>query len=246
MKHAPLFALLFTPTLAVAQDWGPVTVDPYYVPRAEVEFRADGGPSFDEGGDGYGVKAMARIMGPFVATGEYHSVSYDEASDYDRDDFRVGAGVVGASNSGLYTEYISSELGDGFGAHVRLAGGNERASLHAQLGFVQVEDQDRFYGGEINFGAAYQFTDLLGTFVDYRLTNFEGHDSDVQLKFRDLRVGVRLTFGGVASMPAEDDSVGVETVGEEPGPVEEPAELPADTAPANDPNVPEAAVPGGG
>lgn len=245
MKYAPLLALLFTPTLAVAQDWGPVTVDPYYVPRAEVEFRADGGPSSDDGGDGYGVKAMARVIGPFVATGEYHSVSYDDAPDFDRDDFRVGAGVVGAT-LGLLGEYISSELGDGFGAHVRLAGGNERASLHAQLGFVQVEDVDRFYGGELNFGAAYQFTDLLGTFVDYRLTNLEGHDSDVQLKFRDLRVGVRLTFGGVASMPAEDDSVGIENVGEEPSEVQQPEGLPDEAAPANDPSVPEAAVQGGG
>ena len=109
----------------------------------------------------------------------------------------------------------------------------ERLELYGQAGYVQVEDDERFGGFEFSLGGSYALFDVagfvLGAFADYRLTNLEGAESQLELKLRDTRVGVRLTFGGGGgSMPAEgEDGVGVEPVVEESSAEEPAAEEPA-------------------
>ena len=226
---ALLWATLFVPGVSLAQEFGvkDASLDAFYMPGANIEARQGGGGSFDETGSGYGVKALAHLSDLFMATGEYQTVSYD-IPGADRDDYRVGAGVGGASGSGLFAEYVSMETGDGFGVHGRLAGSmTSKLELYGQAGYVQVKDQERFGGFEFSVGGSYGILDLgsfiLGAFVDYRLTNLDASETGLQLKFRDTRVGVRLTFAGsVGSMPAEGDApVDVEPVAEPAA--EEPA-----------------------
>lgn len=229
MKGKLLVATCFLPVTALAQDLGAIqgTVDAFYLPNANVEIRErNTATHVDEKGDGYGAKAFLHLSDWLMGTAEYQTVSYDNLGDADRDDLRVGAGVGTASGSGLFGEYVSMEMGDGFGAHLRGAGMmGERLALHGQLGYVQVEDDERFGGFEFTVGGAYAILDMLGAFADYRLTNLEGSVSQRELKFRDLRVGVRYTFGGASDMPPEgEEPVGVEPV-EDGG--EAPAEEPA-------------------
>lgn len=232
MKGKVLVATLFLPASALAQDAGALqgTLDAFYLPNANVELRQRStGTSVDEGGTGYGVKGFAHLNDYLMGTAEYLSASYDEIDDADRTDYRVGVGYGGASGSGVFAEFVSTELGDGFGTHLRGAGMfGERLALYGQAGYVQVEDEDRFGGFEFTVGGAYSVLEMLGIFADYRLTNLEGRESQAELKFRDLRVGVRYAFGGGSGdMPAEgEEPVAVEPV------TDEGAEAPAaDEAP---------------
>lgn len=217
MKSKLLVATCFLPVTALAQDLGALqgTLDAYYLPNANVEIRErNTQTNLDEKGDGYGAKAFLHLNDWLMGTAEYQSVSYDDLADADRDDLRAGAGVGTASGSGLFAEFVSMELGDGFGAHARAAGlMGERLALYGQMGYVQVEDDERFGGFEFTVGGAYAILDMLGAFADYRLTNLEGSVSQRELKLRDLRVGVRYTFGGSSDMPPEGEApVGVEPV----------------------------------
>lgn len=228
-----LWATCLLPATALGQDAGALvgTVDGYFLPSANIEFRSRSPvTSADEKGDGYGVKALLHLNDYLMATGEYQSVSYDDIPDSDRTDYRLGVGWGGASGTGLFGEFVSTELGDGFGAHARAAGTmGERLALYGQAGYVQVEDDERFAGFEFAVGGAYGILDMLGVFADYRVTNLEGSVSQAEFKFRDIRVGVRYTFGAEPSMPAEvEPDIGVEPV-EDGGeaPAEEPTDEPA-------------------
>jgi hypothetical protein len=256
-----VWATLFLPALAPAQEGGGLPTgqaDLYMVPKANLELR-DGGTSADIGGDGYGVKALFHVTDLIKATGEYQTVSYD-AGDSDRSDLRLGAGLANAVGTGVFAEYLSIENGDGFAVYGRAAGsfGIPRLGLHGQAGYVQVEDDERAYGFEFSLGASYALFDVaggtLGAMIDYRLTNLEGQESNVEVKLRDLRVGARFLFGGESSIPdtpeeevavepvveetpadaPAEEAVGVEPAAEEPTPTEEaPAEeAPAEEAPA--------------
>lgn len=248
--NALLWATLFLPSLALAQDPEPApdamslegAVDVYYMPGANVELRQRNPvASADESGDGFGARALVHITDLFMATGEYQTISYDVPGS-DRDDFRVGTGIGLPSGTGLFAEYVSLETGDGFGVHGRAAGAmGERLALHVQAGYVQVEDDERFGGFEFSAGGSYAIINILqgtlGAFVDYRVTNLEGAESQVEVKLRDFRVGARYTFGGAIAMPEEtDEGVGVEPVAEGAEPAaEEPAaveEQPAEEEPA--------------
>jgi hypothetical protein len=246
---ALLCATLFLPSLVLAQEPEATslegTVDAYFMPAANIEFRQrDPLASGDESGDGYGVRALVHVTDMFMATGEYQTVSYDTGTgstqDFDRDDFRVGGGIGLPSGTGLFAEYVSAELGDGFGAHARAAGTlGERIALHAQVGYVQVEDEERLGGFEFSVGGSYAIINVLqgtlGAFADYRVTNLEGAETQAELKVRDFRVGARYTFGGAAAMPEPaEESIGVEPVVED-GASEAPAEqAPAEQAPAGE------------
>lgn len=235
-----VWATLFLPALAPAQEGGGLPtghVDAYLIPKANLEIR-DGSSGDDIGGDGFGIKTLLHVTDLFVATGEYQSISYD-AGDADRSDVRLGGGVGNAAGSGLFAEYVSIENGDGFAVYGRAAGslGIPRLSLHAQAGYVQVEDDERAYGFEFSVGGAYAIMDVaggtLGALIDYRLTSLEGQESDVELDLRDVRVGARFIFGGESSIPeTPDEGVAVEPVAEEPAVEAAPAEEPVGVEPA--------------
>ena len=244
-----VWATLFLPALAPAQEGGALPmghVDAYMIPKANLETRAPSGASADVGGDGYGVKTLVHITDLIMATGEYQSVSFDTGGA-DRSDVRAGVGVGNSAGSGLFTEYVSIENGDGFAVYGRGGGsfGIPRLQLYGQAGYVQVEDAERFYGFEFALGAGYAIIDLaggtLGAMIDYRLTNLEGQESNVEIKLRDVRLGARFLFGGASdAIPdAPDEGVGVEPVTEE-APAEAPAEAPVGMEPAAEEPTPAA------
>lgn len=241
-----VWATLFLPALAPAQENGGLTgqVDLYMVPKANLEERNPNATSADINGDGYGAKAFVHVTDLIKATGEYQSVSYD-TGNADRSDMRLGAGIGNAAGSGVFAEYLSIENGDGFAVYGRAAGnfGIPRLGLHGQAGYVQVEDDERAYGFEFSLGASYAILDLLGgtlgAMLDYRLTNLEGQESNVELKLRDVRLGARFLFGGSSDVipDAADEGVAVEPVVEEA-----PAEAPAEEAVGVEPAAEEPAV----
>lgn len=242
-----VWATLFLPALAPAQDGGGLPtghVDLYLVPKANLEVRNPNATSSDTSGDGYGAKAFLHVTDMIMATGEYQSLGYD-AGDNDRSDIRVGAGVGNAAGSGVFAEYLSIENGDGFAVYGRAAGsfGIPRLGLHGQAGYVQVEDDERAYGFEFSLGASYAIIDVLGgtlgAMLDYRLTNLEGQESNVERKLRDVRLGARFLFGGASdAIPdAADEGVAVEPVVEEA-----PAEAPAEDAVGVEPTAEEPAA----
>lgn len=248
--NALLWATLFLPSLVMAQEpeaeaeATPIegSVDVYFMPGANIESRQRSPvSSADESGDGYGLKGLLHLSDMFMLTGEYQTVSY-ETPGADRDDFRAGAGIGLPSGSGLFAEYVSLDSGTGFGVHARGAGTmGERLALHVQAGYVQVEDDERFGGFELSAGGSYAIINILkgtlGAFADYRVTHLEGAVSQVELKLRDFRVGVRYTFGGDAALPApvEDESVGVEPVVDDGGATEAPADAPEDEVTVEEP-----------
>lgn len=233
MKRTVLLsAMLFAPTLAFAQDGAlRATVDAYFN-KSNYEIKV-AGQSADENGDGYGVKGIVHLTDGVMATGEYQDVSYDlPGGSVDRTDYRLGAGYGGPSGAGVFAEFLSTELGDGFGVHGRVAGTMlDAIELYGQAGYVQVEDDERFAGFEFSLGGAYVFSDLLGAFLDYRLSALEGNQSQAETRFRDVRVGIRMAFGGTQEMPEPAEDVEVQPVDDGSGgdaavegvPVEEPA-----------------------
>ena len=247
MKRILLSAVLCVPTLAFAQEGGTIraTVDAYFN-KSNAEVKAGSGPSADEGGDGFGIKGLAHINDSFMVTGEFQDVSYDGLGSNDtRTDIRVGAGYGGPSGTGIFAELVKLEDGDGFGVHGRVAGTMlDTVELYGQAGYVQVEDQERFGGFEFTVGGAYVITDLLGAFLDYRVTTLEGNESQVELRLRDLRVGVRMAFGGAKSMPEPSEDVEVQAVDDGSGGGEAPVDAaPAEEAPAE--GAPAGEVPAG-
>jgi hypothetical protein len=237
-RKALLCATLMLPAMAQAQDFGipPGTLDLFYLPNANIETRQRGTPSTDIKGDGFGLRALAQASDLLLVSAEYQTTSYDTGAG-DRDDIRAGVGLGGTSGPALLAEYLSLENGDGFGAHVRLGMQlGERSNVNVRGGYVQVEDTERFGGFEFGVGASYSFLEMfgfpLGAFADYRVTSLEGSSSQRELKLRDLRVGVRLHFGGRGDMPAAgEDPVGVEPVSEDMGMdtgAEEPGMVPVE------------------
>ena len=247
---ALLWASLVLPATAIAQDAAPGpsgALDAYIVPRTDVEVRVPGSGQADVKGEGYGLRALVHMTDALMVTGEFQSTTYDDL-DVDRTDFRLGGGYGLATGTGVFAEYVKIDGdgigGDGFGLHARWAGSLiPSINLHAQAGYVQVEDIDRFAGFEFSVGGAYQITNMIGAMLDYRVNNFEGRDSQVELKLRDFRVGIRWNFGVAEAAPDVGDGepdVSVEPVEGEGAPAEAPPEIPAEEVPAGDIPVEEA------
>lgn len=180
----------------------PGYVDLYYIPNSSVE--VDAAIAFDDDGDGFGAKVMAPVSEWGVLTGEYQTVKLDD-TDIDVEQIRFGLGVLtgGAARMGVLAEYIrldlessaGSESPDGFGLHGRLEfDPSPGFTLHGQIGYVRVEDQDEYEGLEMGVGIAANINEALGMFIDYRLTRLED-TADVEYDFADVRVGVRVNFG---------------------------------------------------
>jgi len=181
----------------------PGYVDLYYIPNSSVE--VDALVPFDDDGDGFGAKIMSPVSDWGVLTGEYQTAKLDD-TDTDVEQIRFGLGVLteGSARMGVLAEYIrldlessgGSESPDGFGLHGRLEfEPSPGFTLHGQLGYVRVKDQDEYEGLEMAVGIAANINEALGMFIDYRLTQLEDA-ADTEYDFADVRVGVRVNFGG--------------------------------------------------
>ncbi|MFA5939998.1 MAG: outer membrane beta-barrel protein [Sinimarinibacterium sp.] len=191
-------ALLAMPVVASAQT---NQLDLYYV-DAGVEVTVPGFGSFDEDGNGYGVKGMFAIADSIFLSGEYQTSNYDD-SDTDFEQIRGGVGFAFAAEAPMtwfgLAEAIriktddgtDSDSDSGFGLHV---GGrfdfSQAFSLGARVGYIDIDEAD---GVEWLVDAGLAISPGFGLFADYRLTSLEDEDND-EIEFDDLRLGVRLLF----------------------------------------------------
>lgn len=195
MRHL-LLLLLLGPLAAHAESRG--NLDLYFIPSAKLDVEIPGFGSADDDGDGFGVRGSGALSDNAVLTGEYQSASYDD-SDLDIDQLRLGVGLTAAdSGSGLFVEYVDVDFdgdeADGFGIHGRLASkASDVVSVYGQVGYLSVKDDfEKNTGLEFSVGATFWINDTAGVFGDFRQSNLEGEDSEIELELTDLRVGIRI------------------------------------------------------
>lgn len=199
-----MLAMAFS-TRVLAAGPAPGFLDLSYVPQAKVKVTIPGFGSFDDDGDGYGLRGMVRAGEMLAFTGEYQTVTYDQL-ELDYAQTRLGIGVAGASGSGVFLEYVKGKFSDssgssdrdGYGIHGRLAGDvSPQVQLYGDLGYQKITDDfEDNTGLEFSMGGSVSLSPVIGLFADYRVSNLKGEDSDVEEKMTDLRAGVRVTFGG--------------------------------------------------
>lgn len=176
-------------------------LDLYYI-DAGVEIEQPFVESFEEDGDGYGVKGMFAIADSIFLSGEYQTSNYD-SSDNDFEWIRGGIGFAFVAEAPMtwfgMAEAIRIEADNsagndsdsGYGLHV---GGrfdfSQAFSLGARVGYIDIDEVD---GVEWLVDAGLAVTPVFGLFADYRLTSLEDQDND-EIVFDDLRMGVRLLF----------------------------------------------------
>lgn len=195
-KYLLLFSLLL-PLNASAESSG--FLDLYFTPSAKLDLTVPGFGNFEDDGDGFGIRGMGAISESVAFTGEYQSNTYDDF-DIDVDTLRFGLGLTGKTGSGLFIEYDKMEFdgedADGFGLHGRLASkASDTISLYGQIGYLSLKDDtEDITGLEFSLGAVFWINEKAGAFADYRRTNLEGEDSEVEFEFNDLRVGIRISL----------------------------------------------------
>ena len=165
-------------------------VDAYYVSSG-----VDVG--YDDDGDGLGIRGQFAFADQLFFSGEYQTVNYDD-SDIDLDQIRLGVGLNSDARQQLVffglAEFIHLDYDFDDDNGIGLHGGaiykvTKEFSVNGRVGYVDVGDFD---GIEWLVGASYQFTPMIGAFVDYRATYLENGGADFDVD--DLRVGVRFRF----------------------------------------------------
>ncbi|MGB0954538.1 MAG: hypothetical protein ACPGZP_00900 [Panacagrimonas sp.] len=179
-------------------------VDLYYIPSAEFEVDVDGfGESEFDDGDGFGAKARFALGSQLFIAGEYQTVEYEELGglpiDGELDQIRGGLGFWIGADSPFYVAaeavHLDLDTGDdgddetGFAAHLGVnAPLGESINLYGQAGYIDVDGD----GLELLGGLAFQVTQTLALFADYRHTTLD--DDGVEITFSDFRAGIRLAL----------------------------------------------------
>lgn len=125
------------------------------------------------GGIGYMVPTT-----PFYVEGEYIRLDNKQKITFDNG---------GAAES-------NNDTNEGWGAHLGAQGKvlSDYITLNAEIGYVDVGHGD---GLEVLGGLAFNVTQNLGVFADYRLTSLTGGgDNNPATRLEEARVGARLTF----------------------------------------------------
>lgn len=204
-KHISLVAaavLSWTPA-AFADERGLGTADIFY---SNLAYSLDP-PDEDIRGDGGGARIW---VGPSAGlfTIEYQYAEPDDeidgvSYDYQVSDVRTGLGwrVVHARLGSAWVRgewlRIDIDAGDdegddqnGCGIHT---GGEIFAGpvgFHGEVGYLNTEDTD---GLEWRVGVSYQ-PSLLGIFAEFRRTDLDVDDTDVDVTLDDIRAGLRIAF----------------------------------------------------
>lgn len=192
---------LSTPLLAAP---GSSYIDGYYVPSASVEVENAGLLDFEEEGDGAGVKGAIELVPQVFITGEYQSNQYDDdGSDLELDTYRIGLGLgeglgngqgvygrfefINADDGGDDSEEESGVVGTiGLGAIL-----SPQVKIYGEAGYQKFDDLD---GPELLAGIALRLLPNLGVFADYRYTQLDLEDTDVEFTYDEFRVGARFYF----------------------------------------------------
>lgn len=140
-----------------------------FVPDAKVRDKTEG----YRGGLGYKIPTT-----PFYVQGEYIRLDNKQKITFD------GGGAAESNN----------DKNEGWGAHMGAQGKvlNDVITLNAELGYVDVGHGN---GLEALAGLAYNITQNVGLFADYRLTSLTGGGNDnSSSRIEEARIGARLTF----------------------------------------------------
>lgn len=194
-----LSAVLCLPLAAWAQGRG--SLDVYLVPAGEVDVHVHGFGTLADEGLGFGIKGMALATPTLAITGELQWVDYDFAREAVLQ-WRVGAGYVGETGSGVFLEYISEGTepltgsdADGIGVQLRLARAVEGMGLVAQVGYLVLEDDfEDLHALEVLLGASLRLGPNLTGFFDVRRSEQNAVDSPFEAEFTDIRLGTRFEF----------------------------------------------------
>lgn len=212
MRIALAAATLLCPVLVQA---APVTkaagshMDVYY---SNLDFEvSSGGEEGSIDGDGGGLDFwLGNGIGLFTAEFQKNNLDGNEAGfalDADSRVLRVGMGYrfVYQPNAGawLRAEYINFDgdiavegIGEaddsqnGYGIHFGGLLGQGMVRGYGEIGFVDLDDLD---GMEYTVGLNIQ-PGMVGGFVEYRVTDLELDDVELDEKFEDVRIGVRVAF----------------------------------------------------
>lgn len=173
-------------------------VDVYFVPSANLDVTGPGG-SVDDDGDGFGFRGLGLVSDEVALTAEFQSVEYDDF-EVEADQLRFGVGLIDKTTSGVFIEYVDADIdgneADGFGLHGRLARQvSDTVLLYGQAGYLSIKDDfEKNEGLEFSLGAVVSVNEKVGLFADFRRTSLEGKDSEIELEFTDIRVGVRISL----------------------------------------------------
>ena len=199
MKRLWMGAVLLGVSAGASAAPGLNFVDGYFVPSAEVEFD-NAGPLIDgtEDGDGFGARAALQFAPSLFVTGEYTANEYDNEAELDTVRVGLGLGEGAGTGDGLYAriEYLNADDGvedesggvGTLGYALLLA---PRVRLYGEVGYQKFDELD---GPEFLAGLAVQLAPNFGVFADYRSTQLELEDTDIEISYDELRTGVRFYF----------------------------------------------------
>lgn len=191
MKHLLLgSALVLAPFAASAASH----LELYYADQ-EID---DSGFSID--GDGFGgALRLGSSSGVFVPV-RYESIELDDY-DIDVSQFRAGLGYVfelaPSAALDLSVQYVRYDFDfaepDGWGGFAGVTGKiADNVSLFVRGGFFQIEEDGiEADGTEFSGGASVDLSGF-GVFAEYEITELD--DSESELQFDTLRIGVQLSF----------------------------------------------------
>lgn len=179
-------------------------LDGYYVPSAQVKVENAGPDNVDESGDGFGLKGAFELAPDVFFTGEYENNKYDDdGSNIELRTFRLGLGLGAGTGTGggLYgrVEYISADdPNDNVNADTGGVGTIGYAlpltpdfRIYGEAAYQKFDNLD---GPEFLVGVSLQLAPNLGFFADYRNTQLDVKDSNVQLRYDEARIGARFYF----------------------------------------------------
>lgn len=179
-------------------------IDAYYVPSAQFEIRNAGPFNAEEEGDGFGVKGAIEFAPDVFLTGEFQDNQYDDnGSDAELETYRLGLGFGhgAGTGGGLYgrIEYINADdpnddatdESGGVGTLGFALPLSPELRLHAEAGYQKFDDFD---GPEFLVGITLQLAPSVGLFADYRNTQLELQDTNIEIQYDEARVGARFFF----------------------------------------------------
>lgn len=212
MKVAAAAVLLCLPGFALAAPAQPVShgnnyVDAYY---AFTNYEVDGVDDDLDGSSGGLRLWMGRGYGLFTLQAQGGELDGDVLGtkvEADFDNFRAGLGARliddSIGSAWLRAEYVRfhvkltaedigsvSDTQNGYGLHAGGALGTADFKVYGEFGRLDFEDVD---GYEYTVGLNWQ-PGIVGGFAEYRVTDLETDEFNIDEKFEDIRVGVRVAF----------------------------------------------------
>lgn len=171
---------------------------------SDVKAQAPGVGSGSRNGDGFLGELMMPVGKTAFLHGDYQAVEYDKV-DLDLNVLRVGLGFrlplaqgITATFSGQYWDVEQKTAGSTF----KDDGIGIKAGMHVDMnrpvtGWVNLSylEFDQSSGSEMEIGMDLRITQMMATFISYRVVDLDADDASMAgLKLDEIRAGVRLWY----------------------------------------------------